>query len=142
MKQTRARAHLYPEGIAPEPYIKSCEVLIATQSSCHGVYMYPPGGMCLRHTRLCRSQAPLDRNLGLHLPLRPASRNCHEICIHSPIYTSEYENGTPLGAADTLLHRHTSYHRGTGYERRDTQAGVTSSSFTVDCFIASAKGNH
>ena len=22
-------------------------------------------GMCLRHTRLCRSQAPLDRNLGL-----------------------------------------------------------------------------
>ena len=23
------------------------------------------GGMCLRHTRLCRSQAPLNRNLGL-----------------------------------------------------------------------------
>ena len=65
-----------------------------------GVY----GGACVCDTHGFAGRGHTSIEISV-LPLRPASRDCHEICIH-PLYTyrvSEYENGTPFLTPTYLL---------------------------------------
>ena len=65
-----------------------------------GVY----GGACVCDTHGFAGRGHTSIEISV-LPLRPASRDCHEICIH-PLYTyrvSEYENGTPFSYTDIPL---------------------------------------
>ena len=62
------------------------------------------GGACVCDTHGFAGRGHTSIEISV-LPLRPASRDCHEICIH-PLYTyrvSEYENGTPFSYTDIPL---------------------------------------
>ena len=62
------------------------------------------GGACVCDTHGFAGRGHTSIEISV-LPLRPASRDCHEICIH-PLYTyrvSEYENGTPFLTPTYLL---------------------------------------
>lgn len=82
---------------------RGCISLLLSWRTQHGARIRDRGAcVCDTHGFAGRGHTSIEISV---LPLRPASRDCHEICIH-PLYTyrvSEYENGTPFLTPTYLL---------------------------------------
>jgi hypothetical protein len=101
----RSSRLLYRFLFFPPPALLACCACASTDERAYHMQGVFWGGMCLRHTRLCRSQAPLDINLTRSCrcaPLTETAMRHANIPLHIHC-VSEYENGTPFLTPTYLL---------------------------------------